>query len=121
MNGKLACFTLSLFNALLGIRTERAYAIELVVDAVWRVYWLWSSIALGLARVPPGKTTSLAFGSCPEAWCSSKAGHGDFRQEPDRSDDHGGQSDDRIIAQGGHGFQGHVAGALNGPFVVLFQ
>jgi L-2-amino-thiazoline-4-carboxylic acid hydrolase len=61
MNVKLACFTLSLFNALLGIRTERAYAIELVVDAVWRVYWLWSSIALGLARVPPGKTTSLAF------------------------------------------------------------
>jgi len=52
---------MSFFNALLGIGTERAYAIELVADAVWRVYRLWSSIALGLARVTPGKTTSLAF------------------------------------------------------------
>ena len=33
----------------------------------------------------------------------------------------GGQYDDGIIAQGGHGFQRHVAGALDGPFVVLFQ
>src|SRR5271166_3905896 len=60
--------------------------------------------------------------SCPEAWCSSRrltttiSGMG-----PDRSDHHGGQSDDRIIAQRGHGFQGHVAGALDGPFVVLFE
>jgi hypothetical protein len=52
---------MTFFNALLGIGTERAYAIELVADAVWRVYRLWSSIALGLARVTPGKTTSLAF------------------------------------------------------------
>jgi hypothetical protein len=37
------------------------YGIELVADAVWRVYRLWSSIALGLARVTPGKMTSLAF------------------------------------------------------------
>jgi len=37
------------------------------------------------------------------------------------ADDVGGQSDDRIIAQGGYGFQGHVAGALDGPFVVLFE
>src|SRR5271154_2023561 len=61
MNVKLACFTMSFFNALLGIGTERTYAIELVADAAWRVYRLWSSIALGLARVTPGKTTSLAF------------------------------------------------------------
>ena len=61
MNVKLACFTMSFFNALLGIGTERAYAIELVADAVWRVYRLWSSIALGPARVTPGKTTSLPF------------------------------------------------------------
>jgi len=61
MNVKLACFTISFFNALLGIGVERTYAIELVADAVWRVYRLWSSIALGLARVTPGKTTSLAF------------------------------------------------------------
>ena len=61
MNVKLACFTMSFFNALLGIGTERTYAIELVADAAWRVYRLWSSIALGLARVTPGKATSLAF------------------------------------------------------------
>jgi hypothetical protein len=61
MNVKLACFTMSFSNALLGIGTERAYAIELVADAVWRVYRLWSAAALGLAHVTPGKTTSLAF------------------------------------------------------------
>ena len=47
MNVKLACFTMSFFNALLGIGTERAYAIELVADAAWRVYRLWSSHRLG--------------------------------------------------------------------------
>jgi L-2-amino-thiazoline-4-carboxylic acid hydrolase-like protein len=61
MNVKLACFTMSFFNALLGIGTERTYAIELVADAAWRVYRLWSILALGLARVTPGKATSLAF------------------------------------------------------------
>ena len=40
---------------------------------------------------------------------------------PDWSDDHGWQSDDGIIAQAGHGFQRHVAGALDGPLVVLFE
>jgi hypothetical protein len=35
--------------------------------------------------------------------------------EPDRSDRHGRQSDDGIIAQGGHGFQRHAAGALDDP------
>ena len=50
-----------IFNALLEFGTERTYAIELVADAAWRVYRLWSAVALGLARVTPGKTTSLAF------------------------------------------------------------
>ena len=40
---------------------------------------------------------------------------------PGWSDGHGGKSEDKIIAQGGHGFQGHVAGALDSPFVVLLQ
>ena len=68
------------------------------------------------------KNGGTDYRSCPEAWCSSRrltttiSGMG-----PDRSDHHGGQSDDRIIAQRGHGFQGHVAGALDGPFVVLFE
>ncbi len=61
MNVRLACFTISFFNAVLATGVERAYAIELVADAVWRVYRLWSTIALGLARLTPGKTTSLAF------------------------------------------------------------
>lgn len=61
MNVRLACFTISFFNAVLATGVERAYAIELVADAVWRVYRLWSTIALGLARLTPGRTTSLAF------------------------------------------------------------
>ncbi len=32
---------------------------------------------------------------------------------------HGGQLDNGIIAQTGHGFQCHVASALDGPFIVL--
>jgi hypothetical protein len=36
-------------------------------------------------------------------------------------DRHCRQSDEEIIAQGGHGFRGHVAGALDGPFVLVFE
>ena len=61
MNVRLACFTMAFFDALLAIDTDRAYAIELVADAAWRVYRLWSMIATGLARLTPGKTTALAF------------------------------------------------------------
>jgi len=61
MNVRLACFTMSFFNALLAIGTDREYAIELVADATWKVYRLWSIIALGLAHLTPGKTTALAF------------------------------------------------------------
>jgi hypothetical protein len=61
MNVRLACFTMSFFNALRAIDTERGYAIELVADAAWRVYRVWSKVALGLAYLTPGKTTSLAF------------------------------------------------------------
>jgi ubiquinone biosynthesis protein len=61
MNVRLACFTMSFFDALLATDTDREYAIELVADAAWKVYRLWSAIALGLARLRTGKTTSLAF------------------------------------------------------------
>jgi len=61
MNVRLACFTMSFFNSLVAINTDRGYAIELVADAAWKVYHLWSTIALGLAFLTPGKTTSLAF------------------------------------------------------------
>jgi hypothetical protein len=54
MNVRLACFTMSLFDALLASGVEREYAIELVADSVWKVYRLWSTIALGLTRLTPG-------------------------------------------------------------------
>jgi hypothetical protein len=44
-----------------------------------------------------------------------------FRAGPGWLDDHCRQSDDGIIAQGGHGFQRHVAGALDRPFAILLQ
>lgn len=34
---------------------------------------------------------------------------------------HGGQLDEGIVAQRCHGFQGHVADALDGPLIVLFK
>src|SRR3954451_18426429 len=34
---------------------------------------------------------------------------------------HGWQADERIIAQRGDGFQCHVSGALDCPFIVLFE
>jgi len=61
MNVRLACFTMSFFNALLITGIDREYAIELVADAAWKVYRLWSIIALGLAHLTPGKKTALAF------------------------------------------------------------
>lgn len=65
MNVRLACFTMSFFDALLIIGIDREYAIELVADAAWRVYRLWSIIALGVAHLTPGKTTALAFAVSP--------------------------------------------------------
>jgi len=61
MNVRLACFTMTFFNALLATGAERDYATELVADAAWKVYRLWSQIALALARLTPGKKTALAF------------------------------------------------------------
>lgn len=61
MNARLACFTMSFFEALLAVGTDRDYAIELIADTAWRVYRLWSVVALGFARLTPGKTTSLVF------------------------------------------------------------
>ena len=55
--------------------------------------------------------------SCPDAWCSK--GHHLSPAGAGVSCGHGGQDDDGIIADGGDGFQRHVAGALHGPFVVL--
>lgn len=61
MNVRLACFTMAFFDALLAVGIERDYAINLIADTAWRVYRLWSIAALGLARLTPGRRTSLAF------------------------------------------------------------
>ena len=37
------------------------------------------------------------------------------------SDCHGAQADGGILAQRGDGFQRHIAGTLDGPFVVLLE
>ena len=55
--------------------------------------------------------------SCPNTWCRSEA---PGRVGPPCHCD-GWQADGRIIAQGCDGFQAHVAGALHGPLVILFE
>jgi ubiquinone biosynthesis protein len=45
MNQRLACFTLSFFDELLGTGVERAHAIELVADAAWGIYRAWARAA----------------------------------------------------------------------------
>jgi hypothetical protein len=57
----------------------------------------------------------------PERGVAEAADDDDFRGRPDWSDHHGWQSDDGVIAQGGHGFQRHVSSALDRPFVVLLE
>ena len=44
-----------------------------------------------------------------------------LRLGPGRSGGQDGQADEGIIADGGDAFQGHVAAALDGPFVVLLE
>ncbi len=60
MNVRLACFTMSFFDALMAKGIERNYAIELIADAAWRVYSLWARIAVALVHVTPG-TKALGF------------------------------------------------------------
>ena len=52
MNVRLACFTMSFFDALLAAGVERPYAVELIADAAWRVYRQWARIALALGFAP---------------------------------------------------------------------
>ena len=49
------------------------------------------------------------------------AGHRDHRHWPGWSAGDCREADGGIIAQRRDGFQGHVATALDGPFVVLFE
>jgi len=41
--------------------------------------------------------------------------------QPVYSSCHGRQLEERILAQWGDGLQGHIAGALHGPFIVLLE
>ena len=59
--------------------------------------------------------------SCPRGWCKSSVVRALQRIWPVSSGCHGGQLEDRIFAQWSDCFQGHVAGALHGPFVVLLE
>jgi hypothetical protein len=61
MNVRLACFTMSFFDALLAESVERDYAIEIIADAAWWVYRLWARIALGMARPNSRNRTALGF------------------------------------------------------------
>jgi hypothetical protein len=61
MNVRLACFTMSFFDALLAKGIERAYAVELIADAAWRVYRQWVRIALSLARLTTRSRMVLGF------------------------------------------------------------
>src|SRR5271170_6301264 len=82
-------------------------------------------------RKKPGRTSDNMLARCgerksaedrvPGRGVADSRASSIFRQGPGWSDDHSWQSDDGIIAQGGHGFQRHVTGALDGPFVVLLE
>ncbi len=63
MNVRLACFTLSFLHALLAKGIDREYAIELVADGAWGVYGVWGRLASKLARLKPGKQSTLGFAS----------------------------------------------------------
>ena len=61
MNVRLACFTMSFFDALQAKGIERAYAIELIADAAWQVYRQWARIALAITRLTPRSRRALGF------------------------------------------------------------
>jgi hypothetical protein len=61
MNVRLACFTLSFFEALLVSDVERQYATELVADAAWNIYEWWARLALVVGHLTGGKSSALAF------------------------------------------------------------
>jgi hypothetical protein len=50
MNVLLACITLAYFRALLAVGVERAYAVELLADAAWKIYEHWGRVPVVLAR-----------------------------------------------------------------------
>jgi hypothetical protein len=62
-----------------------------------------------------------ALRSCPPRSVADGTEASSIPDGPGRSGRHGRQGDEGIIAQGRDGFQGHVAGALHGPLVVLFE
>ena len=65
MNVRLACFTFSFFGALLDEGVERKHAIELVADAAWGIYAVWSRLVSGVARLAAGNS-ALGFATKPK-------------------------------------------------------
>jgi ubiquinone biosynthesis protein len=63
MNLRLACFTLTFFDAVLAECGERKYAIELVADATWQVYRVWARLALWTSYFGRRGSTALGFAS----------------------------------------------------------
>jgi hypothetical protein len=59
--------------------------------------------------------------SCPRVWCKSGVVFALRRIWPVSSGCHGRQLEDRILTQWSDSFQGHLAGALHGPFIVLLK
>ena len=66
MNVKLGLLHNVILQRVPGNRHRTDYVIELVADAVWRIYRLWSTLALGMVLVTPGKITSSP--SQSQAW-----------------------------------------------------
>lgn len=51
MNVLLACLTAAMLQAMIASGVERAYAIELIADACWKIYEQWGAIARLVSRV----------------------------------------------------------------------
>ena len=65
---------------------------------------------------------NMALGSYPMGWCRSGGGFAALRRVwPVSLGCHGGQLDEGIIAQRCDGFQCHVAGPLDRPFIILLE
>jgi hypothetical protein len=75
---------------------------------VWRIF-------------DPSFTPSASSRSCSVAWCSWRRVAAFHRHGPDRSAGDCRKADGGIMVQRRDGFQAHVAAALDGPFIVLFE
>ena len=85
-----------------------AYDIDAIVERAKLLPGDWQKRLPNNDRVPPNGVRARVAPGLRRIW-------------PVLSGGHGGQLDEGIVAQRSHGFQGHIAGALHGPFIILFQ